>query len=374
MFVSKAGFISQKKLWAAIAKELVDSGAMSVVTIDGLGGGAVPEEISSIVLDATTTVDELAADQPWRLCMKVTEDSVRLYAATPTQIKDDGSVSVASRVAVGPVTDPDYYLPEYSGTIGNYRPKQNGSSPATPLLEQDTFFFYRGRRLPPGNSTDKGSMGSMQFANDAGPTRLCDSDYAANPFTFTLSISDHGFAVHTFVEGQDDRGCRQNWFCIQRAINQDGSVVTSGKAPLFCIYSVSGGGSTDANTVWAEGIQRFTVREADVNAPALPASAVAHTPDAFAVMNPIQQVPFNENGRYDFRLPAGFNTQRYSYPYEIDLIGFGSADTSTNRIPVKVNVYKETEDRTYRAVSANSPKNTGMRLFLLEAGGGVAAP
>ncbi len=75
-------------------------------------------------------------------------------------------------------------------------------------------------------------------------------------------------------------------------------------------------------------------------------------------MNPIQQVPFNENGRYDFRLPAGFNTQRYSYPYQIDMIGFGSSDTSTNRIPVKVNVYKEAADRTYRAVIARTLRRT----------------
>lgn len=372
MFVTKAGFTSQKKLWAAIAKELVESGAMSIVTVDGASAASIPEEIASVVLSATNSVDPLVTDQPWRLCMKVTEDAVRLYAATPTQIQDDGTVSVGSRIPIGSINDPEYYVPEYSGTIGNYRPKQS-SSPVTPVVEQDTFFFYRGRR-PSLRGEDKGCMGSMQFANDGGPVRLIEADYAATPFTFTLTISDHGFAVHTFVEGQDDRGCRQNWFCIQRAINQDGTVVTSGRAPLFCIYSVSGGGSLDANTVWAEGIQRFTVREADINTPTTPASAVVHTPDAFAVMNPIQQVPFNENGRYDFRLPAGFNTQRYSYPYEIDLIGFGSADTSTNRIPVKVNVYKEAEDRTYRAVSANSPKNTGMRLFLLEAGGGVAAP
>lgn len=371
MFVTKAGFTSQKKLWAAIAKELVESGAMSIVTVDGASAASIPEEIASAVLSATNSVDPLVTDQPWRLCMKVTEDSVRMYAATPTQIQDDGTISIASRVQIG-AGGGTYSLPIYSGTIGNYQPKQNASNPITPENEKDTFFFYRGRRSP--TAQDPGCMGSMQFDNDAGPTRLADSDYAANPFTFTLSISDHGFAVHIFVEGQDDRGCRQNWFCIQRAINQDGTVVTSGKAPLFCIYSVSGGGSTDANTVWADGIMRFTVREADVNAPAPAVSAVVHSPDAFAVMNPIQQVPFNENGRYDFRLPAGFNTQRYSYPYEIDMIGFGSSDTSTNRIPVKVNVYKEAADRTYRAVSANSPKNTGMRLFLLEAGGGVAAP
>lgn len=375
-FTKGQGFTDQRKLWAAIAKDLV-AGGMSVISLNGLAAAAVPDTIDAIVLEATTTMDPLAATQKWRLALKVTETSVKMNAAPPTQIQDDGTVSVAGTLKVGAGSG-SYSLPIYSGTIGNYRPQQSSNSPATAPELRDTFFFHRGKKGAGGSSDpDYAASGSMQFSADAGGEPLIAADATATPFSYFCSVSDHGIAVVTSVEAQDDFGCRQNWFCIQRAINPDGTIVDSGCAPLFCIYSCSGGGAPDANTMWPTGIMRFTVREADMNSPALATSAVVHTPDSFAIMNPLQQVSFNENGRYDFRLPAGLNTQRYSYPYEIDMIGYGSADTSTNNIVIDVQVYKEMDGgnpklRKYHACAANSPKNTGMRLFLLEQGGGVA--
>lgn len=376
-FTTGQGFTDQRKLWAAIAKDLV-AGGMSIISVDGMAASSIGESINGAVLEATTTMDPLAATQKWRLALKVTEDSVKMYCATPTQITDDGTVSKAGSQKIGN-TGTAYQLPLYSGTIGNYRPDQNAEGTSiTPQELRDTFFYHRGKKGAGGaTAKDYDAFGSMQFASDAGPAPLVNADYTATPFSYFCSVSDHGIAVVTSVEAQDDFGCRQNWFCIQRAINPDGTVVTSGAAPLFCLYSCSGGGAPDANTIWPAGIMRFTVREDDMNSPAWPTSATTHTPDSFAVMNPLQQVSFNENGRYDFRLPAGLNTQRYSYPYEIDMIGYGSADTSTNDISIEVQVYGEMNGgspklRKYRACAANGPKNTGMRLFLLQLGGGVA--
>ena len=375
-FTTGQGFTDQRKLWAAIAKDLV-AGGMTVISQNGVAGGAVSESIEAIVLEASTTMDPLAATQKWRLAIKVTEDSVKLYCATPTQIQDDGTVSKAGSQKIGGAVA-SYHLPLYSGTIGNYRPEQAMGVTSTPAELRDTFFYHRGKKGTGGaTAKDFDAFGSMQFADDAGPAPLVNADYTATPFSYFCSVSTHGIAVVTSVEAQDDFGCRQNWFCIQRAINPDGTVVTTGAAPLFCLYSCSGGGAPDANTIWPSGIMRFTVREDDMNSPAWATSATTHTPDSFAVMNPLQQVSFNENGRYDFRLPAGLNTQRYSYPYEIDMIGYGSADTSTNDISIEVQVYNEMDGgspklRKYRACAANGPKNTGMRLFLLQEGGGVA--
>lgn len=375
-FTQGQGFTDQRKLWAQICKDLV-AGGMSIISIDGLPASVVGDSINSIVMEATTTIDPLAATQKWRLAMTVTELSVKMYAAPPTQIGDDGAISVSGVQKIG-VGATAYNVPVYSGTIGNYRPDQQSSgSDATPADLRDTFFYHRGKKSAPSSSgKDFLAEGSMQFSGGAGPAPLITADQTATPFSYFCSVSDHGLAVVTSVEAQDDTGCRQNWFCIQRAINPDGSVVTSGNAPLFCVYSCSGGGGADANTIWPTGIMRFTVRETDMNSPAAATSATTHTADSYAVMNPLQQVSFNENGRYDFRLPAGFNTQRYSYPYEIDMIGYGSADTSTQKIGIDVQVYKEMDGgnpkmRKYRACAANSPKNTGMRLFLLEQGGGV---
>lgn len=383
IFKQATGFDDQRKLYRAIAQDLV-KGGMALVSVNGdntqTDPANIPEDVATLVLAATPTMDPVADDQPWRLCFKMTKDTVRAYAATPLQILDDGTVSVSGKntvTASGAPGQPSTSaaFPFYSGTIGNYRPEVAGTG-TTPedIAQRDTYFYHRGLIV----DKDVMAKGSMQFAVDPNPANLFLADQSATPFSYAVSVSAHGIAVVTNVEAQDDLGCRQNWFCIQRAINPDGSVVVTGKAPLFCLYSCYGGGSADANTVVPLGIMRFTVREADLNAPAPATSAVAHTPDSNAVMNPIQQVTFNENNRYDFRFPAGLNTHRHSYPYEIDMIGYGSADVSSQRIGIEVQVYGEVKDgqpvlRKYRAQAANSPRNTGMRLFLLEQGGGIVA-
>ena len=384
IFKQATGFDDQRKLYRAIAQDLV-KGGMALVSVNGdntqTDPANIPEDVATLVLAATPTMDPVADDQPWRLCFKLTKDTVRAYAATPLQILDDGTVSVSGQSTISGQNTPgkptaSATFPFYSGTIGNYRPEVAGTE-QTPedIAQRDTYFYHRGLIV-------KGELmakGSMQFAEGANPANLFLADQSATPFSYAVSVSAHGIAIVTNVEAQDDMGCRQNWFCIQRAINPDGSVVVTGKAPLFCMYSCYGGGSADANTVVPLGIMRFTVRESDLNAPAPATSAVAHTPDSNAVMNPIQQVTFNENNRYDFRFPAGLNTHRHSYPYEIDMIGYGSADVSSQRIGIEVQVYGEAKDgqpvlRKYRAQAANSPRNTGMRLFLLEQGGGIVAP
>ena len=383
IFKQATGFDDQRKLYRAIAQDLVQGG-MALVSVNGdstqTDPANIPEDVATLVLAATPTMDPLADDQPWRLCFKLTKDTVRAYAATPLQILDDGTVSVSGKGTVtqaGSRDAPDISVPFpfYSGTIGNYRPEVAGVG-TTPedIAQRDTYFYHRGRI----DKSEVLAKGSMQFAVDPNPANLSLADQAATPFSYAVSVSTHGIAVVTNVEAQDDLGCRQNWFCIQRAINPDGTVVVTGKAPLFCLYSCYGGGSADANTVVPLGIMRFTVRESDLNAPAPATSAVAHTPDSNAVMNPIQQVTFNENNRYDFRFPAGLNTHRHSYPYEIDMIGYGSADVSSQRIRIEVQVYGEVNGgqpllRKYRAQAANCPRNTGMRLFLLEQGGGIDA-
>lgn len=71
----------------AIAQDLVQGG-MALVSVNGDGSTQTdprtsPEDVATLVLAATPTMDPLADDQPWRLCFKLTKDTVRAYAATP---------------------------------------------------------------------------------------------------------------------------------------------------------------------------------------------------------------------------------------------------------------------------------------------------
>lgn len=358
LFVQKNGFVHNQVMWKDIIGEMV-KGGFKLVSANGQVATELPSQpLTSAVLEAGPTVDPLNADQKWRLAVKLTADTTEVFAATPDQITDEGKIAI---IGTGGTTNSPYKI--LAGCIGGKR-----ELTATAEEDRNEFFWSRGKVV--GQALIRGTMTFKE-----GDT-LVGTDPQAVPFTYTLSISTHGVALHTQIEGMDNRGCRQAWFVIQRAIQADGTVVTAGKAPLFAMWSVNGGGSSDNQTLDVTGIMRRTVRESDVNTPTSSVSAVQHTPDATAVINPLQQVPFSEEGKFDFRLPQGFNTHRYSYPYELDMMGYASADVISNGVDIEVQVYGEEDagqpkKRTYIALSANNPDNTGMRVFMLKNGGGV---
>jgi len=414
-YVKRTGFIDNQKMWASIFADLKANG-FTAVSVDGKEGAMIPPDItslSSFVVDAGATVDPLSTTQPWRFCAKVTANSTKLYAATKNQISNLGEISVLNIPRPDLEDDGGPFKVE-SGAIGTYVVSQGVDGSVAADLGR--FFYHRGKIdsdkkiTLPGSmvfherynisntpSTSKplaiyedflsvdytGKIVVPDLKNDAGALRksynssLTFADYASTPMTYAMSISDHGIALCTWVEGRDEDGCRFNWFVIQRAINKDGTVVTTGLAPLFCVFSSNGGGSETASFLDPRGIQRFTVREADMTAPSVPVSAVVHSADASAVINPLQQTCLSESGEYDFKLMQGLSTHRHSYAYEVDMVGYSSADVISHDTDLQVQVYNEVEavggapkKRTYHALNANGPKNTGMRIYLLKSGGG----
>lgn len=358
-FFNKNGFIENRLMWKDIAQNLIDSG-FKLLSANGQKATELPSSspLASFVIEAGQDVDPCYADQKWRLAVKLTADTTKVNVATPEQISELGEVTIA--YVSGSSAYPQN---NYSGTIGGRR----WTSSAGTVEDRDSYFWNRGKESGAGSN-----YGTMTFDKDQSTNNMLGSSPAATPFTYYMAVSDHGFALQIQVEGHDNKGCRHAWFVIQRAIDKDGSVVTTGKAPLFAMWSVNGGGSADNLSLDTKGIMRMTVREADINVPTEPVSAVVHGPDAASVINPLQQVPFSEKGEFDFRMPQGFNTHRYSYPYELDLIGYASADVISNGVEVPVQVYDEVNSegepakRTYMALSANNPDNTGMRIFMLK--------
>ncbi|QYW04827.1 tail sheath [Erwinia phage pEa_SNUABM_7] len=372
--IVKSGYTNNLKMWKDILNDLLANG-FKLISFNGTAAATVPStDLSSFVIEATDTIDPLAATQKWRVAMKGTDKRTQLYVASPTQISDTGTVS-----KTGTTGTTSNSMPEYSGQIGA---RFTGTQGATG--DTEVCFWHRG--IAGANQNSVYYSGTMAFPQNVttptqtNPDSLIFADPEATPFTYHISLTEHGFAVHIQAEGHDSDGCRAAWFVVQRAINSDGTVVVDGKAPLFCMFTVNGGGAADNNTevrpiTYSPGsyqLMRFTVRESDVNAPTAPAPAHLHSADCSAVINPYQMVPFSEDNHFDFRLPAGFNTQRYSYPYEMDIVGYASADVVSNGTDLDVQVYNEMESdgttpkkRTYKALTANSPNNTGMRVFFL---------
>ena len=377
--IVKSGFTSNVKMWKSILTDLIANG-FSLVSYNNTIASTLPStDLTAFVVEATSAIDPLAGTgaQRWRVACKLNEKRTQLYVAAPEQISDTGTIA-----KTGAITISGSVVPEYAGQIGARYTGNAGAAGDNEVAfyhrgiqNANTTVYYGGTMAFPPNAT---TSATLQTNADS----LIFADPEATPFTYHLAITDHGFAIHIQVEGRDSDGCRAAWFVVQRAINSDGTVVEDGKAPLFCMFSTNGGGSSDngtevrsvPNSPGSYQVMRFTVRESDVNAPTLPVLAHLHSADASAVINPYQMVPFSEDNHFDFRLPQGFNTQRYSYPYEMDVVGYASSDVISNGTTIDVQVYNETVDgqpsgdplkRQYKALTANSPNNTGMRIFFL---------
>lgn len=212
------------------------------------------------------------------------------------------------------------------------------------------------------------------------------------PMSYQLSVSDRGFALFAWEEGHDREANRYSWVVVQRPVdNKTGQAYITGKAPVHCLYGLNT--ARDEPAPWNENgtynIRRFVVREADINVPyplapsrttwflnntledLMGVPAIEHTVDYNMVMNATQQVAISEGNKYILTFPNGFNTARYAYAHELDMIAYTSADVVSEGTVVPVQVYGETNPRKYLALNANGPNNTGMRLLALIDGGGV---
>ena len=266
-----------------------------------------------------------------------------------------------------------------------------------------------------------------------------DVDYkgansAAHPNAYRCTISDHGLALCVWEEGQDVWGNRFSWFVIQRPVKNDTGMTlgvenTNSRCPVFCVYSIGGGEPTttkvpyfdenatstndafsnmglprtiyeqlvtgvtsqqtqitlnpDSATAALLGLRyiqpakiyRFTVREVDVHRPTVPVFATLTTPDNNSVINAKEQVSITEGNQYIVSFINGFNTSRYVYKEEIDMITYCSADVISATAEITLQPYKTSAGAAinvkYKAMQANLPDNAGMRILMLTNGQGV---
>jgi len=312
----------------------------------------------SATMNASVTVDPLAATQPWTIRMEADTTTMKLFVATPLQLDNLGNT----------LTDPErtnHKVGEVShGVENDFAPEIQSTGP---------FDF-----IPAGK---------------VGP---------ATPFSYRMSITDRGFVL--VVWQQSDSDVRDySWICIQRPVNNtSGAVLTTGKAPVFCVFRNMGESEhfipshpfseinwkrplpgTVASTATVAVLDnepfRFTVRESDVFRPSLPRSAVQHFPDSAAIMNSNQQISITENNQYVVTYPSGINTARYAYTEELDMIAYTSADVIAQWSDAEITVYGEVPVRKYKAMMNNiagrdpgiQPIVWGMRLLVLIENGGI---
>lgn len=326
--VEKNGFLDMDSLMESFITDLTTVGATLTPAfapfkiIKNFPGTVVLESDSDFLL---------GVDQPWRMAFEV-GDGLKLNIATPIQIDNTGYVSNASWLAT-----------IKSGQLSN-------DSPTDPMLVSYTEWGIQ-------NLLDVNSTTSNW------------------PLSYRLTVTSRGLVVLFWGEALTTEWSPCiSWFAVQRPVHPDtGAPLIKGKCPLFCVYSKTGGkvSLTDADLYPEDGIRQFIVREIDINVPRKPFSAVYHTNNGNAIINPTKQIAFTENKEYLVTFPNGLVTSRYAYIHEFDLFAYTSADVIPSWVVAEITMYGESTPRKYVSLPANGPRESNMRLLLLIDGGGV---
>jgi hypothetical protein len=327
--IEKHGFASARLLAASVIGDMIANGFTKIFPTGAFNAETPPAAPFTVTLEASGTVDPLndvstVNKQPWRICFDVRSDElVGVYLGTPLQLPADGTYAFAKNAA-GAKTD-------IIGSVGDVA--ANGTILATTL-----------------------SQGWINRVTRIG------TDGAAYPLSYRLLISPRGFWVGSWEAAETtETATNFNWILVQRPVDRDtGTVVTSGKAPVFCINKTN-------TSYW-----QFVVRESDILRPGKRRAADSNTEDSEGTLNTKNQVSLSEDGKYIVTFPSRLNTSRYRYPYELDLIATTSADVVSQFTDVPLSVYGEGSARTYTAMQSSGSSNTGMRLLVLKQGGGVA--
>lgn len=338
--IQRNGYTRVPELFLAIVNDLVANGFTLKFPTSPLQApvDGTPYTGFKATLEASAEADPLAASQPYRIafdCSTYVGGQVgNVFIAAPLQLPNDGTVATLDK-SDGSGTSQKMF----AGMLNTTAKMPTSVSGTTNY--SDVFFIYRQDRI-----TDQAT------AN-------------AYPMSYRLSITDHGVAVCVWENATDEDAIpQQSWFVAQRPVDHvTGAPLVDGHCPLFCVYGMK------------SKVSKFIVRESDVLKPSTSVDATIDTEDSAAIINNVNQVSIRENGRYLITFPNGLNTARHAYTEDLDMIAYTSADVVSQFSDVKIQPYGEAQARTYKAMLANTPYNTGMRILFITdkpaAGGGA---
>ena len=360
--IERHGYTTAAGLIGDVVTDMLANGFTFVWTT---GGGNTFNKTSAgakfnIIMEAGGDVDPLNASsvvekQPWRVAFQVTNSQqCFMQVATPLQLTNDGAINMDRNVSQGG----DVYYLDWSGNVG----AQIGNTQQDDASLRNTGIYTN--QLD-ADETKKGIINRprrITGSKDGNATTPGANGAAAYPMSYRLVITNRGFWLGIWEDAiTAEAATAFNWVLVQRPVDRTtGATLTTGKAPVFCVNGVG-------NAFW-----QFVVRESDILRPGARRSASLNSADSEAVLNIENQVSLSEDGKYIVTFPSRLNTSRYRYPHELDIIGITSSDVVSQYSDVPLTVYGESSARSYKALHASGTTNTGMRILVLQQGGGVS--
>lgn len=216
--------------------------------------------------------------------------------------------------------------------------------------------------------------------------------WSSAPMSYFISITNRGVFFGLWDINSLTSGKKFSWLVVQRSVDKTTGYVrgttpstSTSVCPLFCFFS-------SPQSTNEECYGKIIVRQRDIYGPSPKIAYVKTNPgttmfpklnhvnlttanpfiyvgdviDNPAFLNPFSQVSFNENGDYIVTFISDLTTPDYAYPDEIDMVATISSEVIGTGQEIQFTVYGESAPRTYIALPANAPNNTGMRLLVLK--------
>ena len=246
------------------------------------------------------------------------------------------------------------------------------------------------------------------------------------PMNYQLTILNHGISLYVTDQGGTHNDDDFAWFIVQRHVDQVTGEpdFASASQPLHCVYmstkpnllwsdfksyfTWSGDSKTGVNvddSVYYHGLynrsgeivnnfwiteqtnsenpeididlqsrfKRFVVRETDVVKPwDSHLYAGIDTIDSHAIINPLEQLSFTEEGKLIINFATRISNQRVIYgTSELDMFAFTDAGSIGEDAYTESVRYGSDKQRTYKGLSSTRPYGNGMRVLFLVDGYGI---
>lgn len=372
---------SSRSLATTLWNEMQNHGFKLIATDNA--GNTLTGSTTKVIFEPKPEVDPLVTTNPWRIYMEVYSNN----ALVPFNKVDTSTGPSAGTVTLSanPVTNTGLRFAVASPEqIPDLIENRVASLPLYPLVPAITY-------NPPV---------PVNLGDRAGgyPPRAWDSSTMSLSFT----SANRGFAVAAWMNDAQTDMEYCGVFCIQRGVSCGGTVDTgpTGQKPLFLVTNISpipvGSGGTDDKGAAGPHSNWYyqVIREVDTIVAAPPWTNTSPTLNDngynYAIQtigdeqerrgNMLYRFPtrwlapvISDNNQYHLIFPFGLCSSRFAYSEEIDLIAVSKADAYRTGQQIPINVYGESGDRLYTALTSNSKNNNnqgGIRIFMLASGPG----
>jgi hypothetical protein len=267
-------------------------------------------------------------------------------------------------------------------------------------------------------NTEHSRMGKGWFKRDGKSDQKIAGQY---PMNYHLTILNHGISLLVQDQSASTEADDFAWFVVQRHVDQVTGLPdwVSDTQPIHCVYMSSKLGvvwsnftpyfndsaigihtsvqnrliynevGNTVNEYWLEVMRnpeydeidvdlqsrfkRYVVREIDSVKPwDKHVYAGLNSIDSHAVINPLEQLAFNEEGKLIIHFPTRLSNQRFIFGgSELDMVAFTDAGAVAEDSYTESTRYGGNFKRYYKGFMSTRPFGNGMRIMLLVKGFGV---